>query len=408
MTTTLEITGLATGGDGVARDNGLVVFTPRTAPGDLVTADVRVEGRVGRGALVRVERAGAARVAPMCAHYAPPDRCGGCQLQHVDINAQREAKRLMVRDAFQRIARRAVPLPEIHTGEAWRYRRALTLAIRRDGDRALAGLRAFDDPEAVFDLHDCLITDRRVVEAWRAIMAAAAHLPAAARLRGTVRWLDERPSLVLEGGEEWPSLGAFLDAVPSLAAVWWQAEGRRRRLVADRRPAGAPGASFVQVNAEVAARLQADVVAKVLAYAPTTVVDAYSGTGDFAVQLAAHGITVAAVELDEEATAWAAQRLPAPSRAIAARVEDLLPRLLPADVVIMNPPRAGVDAKVTTLLRAAASRPQAIIYVSCDPATLARDVSRLEGWRVNSLTCYDMFPQTAHVESVCELVPEAT
>lgn len=401
----LEVASLAAGGDGVSRHDGLVVFTPRVAPGDLVEADVRVEGRVGRGTLARVVRPGAARVDPACAHYAAPDRCGGCQLQQVEIGAQREAKRRMVADAFARIAKRAVEPPPIHAGAPWRYRRALTLAIRRRDGRTWAGLRAFDDPEAVFALDDCLITDARVVGAWRAILAAAAHLPEGPRLRGTVRWLDDRPLLVLEGGTDWPGLPAFLDAVPTLAAVWWQADGKRRRLVADRRPAGVPGASFAQVNAEVAERMQADVVARTLAHAPAQVVDAYSGGGDTAAALAAQGVRVTAVELDEEATAWAASRLAPPSRAIAARVEDVLARLLPADVVLLNPPRAGVDARVTAAL--AQRPPRAIVYVSCDPATLARDVARLPGWRVASLACYDMFPQTAHVETVCELVPEA-
>lgn len=402
---TIEIASLANGGDGVARQDKLVVFTPRTAPGDLVEVDVRVEGRVGRGTLRRVLRAGPGRVEPACAHYAPPDRCGGCQWQHVSLDTQRAAKQQMVADAFARIAKRPVPVPEIHGGDGWRYRRSLTLAIRRDGARTWAGLRAHDDPEAVFALVDCQITDTRVVEAWRAILTAADHLPPGDRLRGTVRWLDARPLFVLEGGTEWPALGAFLDAVPSLAAVWWQAEGRRRRIVADRRPSTLPGASFVQVNADVSTRMQADVLAAVLAYAPKTVVDCYSGSGDLAHALASHGVQVAAVELDEEATAWAAERLIAPSRAIAARVEEVLPRLLPCDVVVLNPPRAGVDARVTAALTA--QPPKAIIYVSCDPATLARDVARLAGWRVRRTTCYDMFPQTAHVETVCELIPEA-
>ncbi|MCE9637559.1 MAG: hypothetical protein K8T90_17810 [Planctomycetes bacterium] len=404
-TASLEIASIASGGDGVARHDGLVVFTPRTAPGDLVEADVRVEGRVGRGTLERVVRAGPGRVAPACTHYAAPDRCGGCQWQHVSLGTQRAAKQQMVVDAFARIAKRTVALPEILGGDGWRYRRALTLAIRREGTRTWAGLRAHDDPEAVFALTDCLITDERVVAAWRAILAAAVHLPAGERLRGTVRWLEERPLFVLEGGTEWPRLGAFLDAVPSLGAVWWHAEGRRRRIVADRRPAEVPGASFSQVNAEVSARMQADVVAAVLAHAPKTVIDCYSGGGDVACALAERGVQVAAVELDEEATAWAAQRLPAPSRAIAARVEDVIERLLPSDLVILNPPRAGVDARVTAAL--SSRPPKVIIYVSCDPATLARDVARLAGWRIRNLTCYDMFPQTAHVESVCELVPEA-
>lgn len=405
---TLEVTGIAAGGDGVARLDGLVVFVPRTAPGDRVVADVRTEGRVGRGRLVEVGRPGPARITPACPHYPAPDRCGGCQLQHLTLEAQREAKRVMVRDAFQRIARREVPLPEICGGAAWRYRRTLTLAIRRRADgTCVAGLRAFDDPEAVFDLRDCLLTDERVLAAWREVVGAARHLPDAPRLRGTVRRIGDETGLVLEGGRDWPALAAFLEAVPSVSAVWWHAEGRRRQLVADRRPAGTPAASFAQVNAEVAGALQAELLERVRAHAPRTVVDAYSGAGETAAALAAEGVQVAAVELDEEATAWAAARLPAPSRAIAARVEDLLPRLLPADVVILNPPRAGVDARVTDALRRATPAPRAILYVSCDPATLARDVARLEGWRVHALTCFDMFPQTAHVESLCELRPEA-
>jgi 23S rRNA (uracil1939-C5)-methyltransferase len=257
----------------------------------------------------------------------------------------------------------------------------------------------------VFDLHDCPITDDRVLRAWRSVLAAAAHLPDGARLRGTVRWSGEQPAFVLEGGTEWPALQAFLDAAPTLAAVWWQGAGKRRRLVADRRSAATPGASFLQVNGELAARMHRDVVGRVLAHEPTTVVDAYSGAGETAVALAAEGARVTAIELDEEATAWAAARLPEGSRAIAARVEDVLPRVLPADVVILNPPRAGVDARVIKTLLRSRPAPRAIVYVSCDPATLARDVARLDGWHVHALACHDLFPQTAHVETVCELRP---
>ena len=90
-----------------------------------------------------------------------------------------------------------------------------------------------------------------------------------------------------------------------------------------------------------------------------------------------------------------------------ARVEDAIRNTLPADAVILNPPRAGVDARVTSALEKATSAVRAIVYVSCDPATLARDLSRLPGWKIAKLTAFDMFPQTAHVETVCELVPAA-
>jgi tRNA/tmRNA/rRNA uracil-C5-methylase (TrmA/RlmC/RlmD family) len=88
-------------------------------------------------------------------------------------------------------------------------------------------------------------------------------------------------------------------------------------------------------------------------------------------------------------------------------VEDALPSALPADVVVLNPPRKGVDERVTTELQERASDTRAIVYVSCNPATLARDLARLPRWRIASLISFDMFPQTAHVETVCELIPEA-
>src|SRR5579863_1518842 len=98
--------------------------------------------------------------------------------------------------------------------------------------------------------------------------------------------------------------------------------------------------------------------------------------------------------------------VPVPCRRGAARVEDALPRALPVDVVILNPPRTGASMSVIAALRDASPSPRAIVYVSCDPATLARDVGRLAGWRIAALRSFDMFPQTAHVETVCELVPE--
>jgi 23S rRNA (uracil1939-C5)-methyltransferase len=406
---TLDVESIAAGGDGVARSDGLVVFLPRTAVGDRVVAGVTVKGRMARGVVETIERAGPDRVDPECAHYQG-DHCGGCQLQHLSVPAQREAKRRIISDSMRRIGKRDVPPPEIHSGaNAWRYRRKLTLALRKRGDAWIAGLHAYDDPSHVFSLQDCRISDERLLSVWPEILAASAHFPAAIQLRGAVRLLGDaanRAAFVLEGGRDWPSHEAFFAAVPSLAALWWIPENGARRLVGDRRDKQEPGASFAQVNPEVAMKLEAFVVDAVMSRAPATVVDAYSGAGDVAVALARKGARVVAIELDAEASAWAASRLPAGSRAVTARVEDAIRNTLPADVVIVNPPRAGVDTRVTAALANASPAPRAIVYVSCDPATLARDVSRMPGWKVARLTAFDMFPQTAHVETVCELVPE--
>jgi 23S rRNA (uracil1939-C5)-methyltransferase len=101
------------------------------------------------------------------------------------------------------------------------------------------------------------------------------------------------------------------------------------------------------------------------------------------------------------------EQLRPPSAAIAGRVEDHIAAALPADVVMLNPPRGGLDARVTDALQQVERTPGAVLYTSCDPATLGRDLARLTRFRLASVRSYDMFPQTAHVETVCELVPEA-
>lgn len=403
---TVDIASIAAGGDGVARAGGLVVFVPRTAPGDRGDVEYALQGRLARGRLLSVERPSPDRVEPPCAHYVE-DRCGGCQLQHMALDAQRAAKADIVADAFARIARRpldAAP-PVQGAGEPWRYRRKLTLALRSVGGRWIAGLHPYDAPGRVFALRDCPITDERVVAIWGAVMGAAGLLPRVPALRGAVRLLDDGASFVLEGGQRWPAAERFFEAVPAIAALWWQPEGGRRRLLHDRRRDAVPGASFVQVNPAVAGALEAHVRSRILARRPATVIDAYAGAGDTAVALADAGIAVRAIELDAEAAAYAASRLPAGSEARAGRAEDLLPGWLPADAVLVNPPRAGVHERVTAAL--SATPPRHLVYVSCNPATLARDVARLPGFRVAAVAAFDMFPQTAHVETVCELVPEA-
>jgi 23S rRNA (uracil1939-C5)-methyltransferase len=178
-----------------------------------------------------------------------------------------------------------------------------------------------------------------------------------------------------------------------------------RRLLHDRRTRKSAGASFAQINQAVAAELRDYVVRRVLSREPQKVVDAYAGIGDTAEAIAESGAMVTAIELDQEAERWCRSRLPESSRSIHARVEDVIHETLPADSVILNPPRAGVDARVTDVLEATTPHPRSIVYVSCNPATLARDLSRLPSYRIESIVAFDMFPQTAHVETVCELVP---
>jgi 23S rRNA (uracil1939-C5)-methyltransferase len=400
----------------------MVAFVPRTAPGDLARVRLAPGERFARGVLDAVVEPGPGRVEPPCPHYVH-DRCGGCQLQHLAYDAQLAAKRTIVGDALARIGRVAADVAPVEASpRPWRYRRKLTLALRRRGSGWIAGLHPYDRPGDVFALADCPITDERVVAVWRDVLAAAAHLPAdAPALRGAVRLLGDggvpgeptRAAFTLEGGRAWPGARAFAAAVPALAAVWHTPDAGRRQLVVDRRADAAPGASFAQVNPAMAAVLGRAVVDAALAFAPARVVDGYAGAGDTAAALVGRGVSVTAIELDAEAARYAADRLGAAGRAVVGRVEDELPAALPADVVVLNPPRAGLDARVPDALERAAAgafgpAPRGLVYVSCNPATLARDLARLPSYRVRSVRPFDMFPQTAHVETlvVVERAPD--
>jgi 23S rRNA (uracil1939-C5)-methyltransferase len=402
----LHVASVAAGGDGVGRDEGLVVFVPRTAPGDLARVRIVSRKRFARGRLESVVLASRERVEPPCPHYEV-DRCGGCQLQHMRYGAQLDAKRGIVRDSIERIAKRTVDVPDTHPSEReWRYRSTLTLAMRRSGTDWMTGLHPYDDPVAVFQLADCPITEERVVATWREIMSASSFLPDVAELRGTVRRAGEELVVLIRGAVEWPASKAFFAAVSSASALWWAPDEQRQRLLHERRHA-AEGTSFGQINAGVAEVLRAHVLARVAAYAPATVIDAYAGTGETAMALAASGVRVTAIEVDRDAAALCAARLPAGSRSLVGRVESLLISALPADVVIVNPPRIGLHERVTTTLQEQRQPPRAVLYISCDPGTLARDLGRLPRYRIASIEVFDMFPQTAHVETVCELVPAA-
>lgn len=400
----VEFTGIAAGGDAVGRTQGMVVFVPRGAPGDVAVVDLTPSRRFARGRLRSIESPSADRVEPPCPHYTI-DRCGGCQIQHLSYDAQLRAKSSIIVDAVRRIGKRELAGIDVAPSDAqWRYRRKLTLHLRRRGSSWIAGLHPFDDPSAVFDLDDCPITDERVMSVWSDLRTAFNYLPDEPELRVAVRLLPGGVAVVVEGGGAWPQPDRLFESMPSILELWWKPEHGRLRRLAGRDVDSRSGASFVQVNAKVAARLQHHVLDRISAHRPRRVVDGYAGGGAVALALASRDVTVTAIELDAEAVARFGDRLAAPSRAIVGRVEDHLADALPADVVLLNPPRAGVDARVTDILERSANPPRCVVYVSCDPATLARDLARMPRYRLAEARAYDMFPQTAHVETVCELV----
>ena len=323
----------------------------------------------------------------------------------------------MVRDAMQRVAKRDVPLPNLMTANAWEYRERLTLSLRTRGGQVTGGLIPFVRPALPFDLQECAIAHPVLVECWRAIRTQLRGVPASNGEQATqlsIRLVDEtaqKVAVVVAGVEVWNGAdqwaAGIAAATPLISAVWVEsARGRRSHLFGD---SDAAVLAFAQVNRAVSRALRDYVVRTIRALRPASVIDAYAGRGDLTVALAPDGFSVVAIEADRAATYDASDRVTGfPLVSVqTALVEDALPDVLPADVVVLNPPRRGVDVRVCAALADAADGGvRAIVYVSCDPATLARDLSRLPRWRIASLECFDMFPQTAHVETVCVLVPE--
>jgi 23S rRNA (uracil1939-C5)-methyltransferase len=162
------------------------------------------------------------------------------------------------------------------------------------------------------------------------------------------------------------------------------------------------GGGFVQVNQEAGEALHGWIRERIGTVAGRTVVDAYCGVGSLGRALARDGGKVVGIESDPGAVSAARRGAPPGFRVVQGRVEEELEELMPADILLLNPPRAGVDASVPDQVRSNA--PRRVVYVSCDPATLARDLKRLGGmFSLEEIRAFDLFPQTAHVEAVALL-----
>jgi 23S rRNA (uracil1939-C5)-methyltransferase len=400
----VRILRLAAGGDGVGRlADGRTVFVPRTAPGDLVElARVREHRRFARARLGRVLEAGEARVPPRCPHYER-DECGGCQVQHLSSAAQREARRGFVGDALRRIARLDVTDPPLEAADAeFDYRTKITLAVSPDGRRI--GLHPYERADEVFQLEWCHITVPALMELWRAVRAVSRLLPP--RLRQVVLRLDRaggRHLLLLTGpGEVWQggrALASALAGRDASATVWWQPEGGAARAVGGAAEAF-PATVFEQVNPAMGDRVRAFALEALGPAAGCRVWDLYAGIGETTAALARAGAAVESVEADPRAVAEAEARGPR-ARRLVGRVEHVVGELAPPELVVTNPPRTGMDPRVSAALERLA--PRRVAYISCDPATLARDLALMPGYRVAALRAFDLFPQTAHVETVALL-----
>ena len=425
----LDVERIAYGGDGVGRADGLVVFVPWTAPGERVRARiVERHPRYARARLEGVLAAAGARVEPGCPVFGI---CGGCQIQHLDRQAQLASKARAVVDAFERIA--GVPLPAPlacePAAEPWHYRRRATFTWRRREGGSTLGFHAAEDPAAIVDVEACPIFAEPGNVALAGLREALSTAPVDGdgpeEARVAVRALpgmDVQAGVFSDTVERARELAIHCAALTGIATTWGARGGAAGPF------ALAPGAPRLATRIEIGGLrlrvgfdsfLQADPVAAATLYDAALeglaarpgdrVVDGYAGIGAVTCRLSRAGVRVTAVEAhpgaasDLRANASATGGEPVHVLEIPAeRVDWRRPR---PDGVVVNPPRAGCSAAVLdSIARSSARR---MVYVSCDPTTLARDVRRLGGaWRLESIRAFDLFPQTAHVETVASLSRE--
>lgn len=417
----LRVESIAGGGDGVARQaDGRVVFVPRAAPGDRLRARIVEERRSwARGRIVELLEPGSGRREPPCPYYAV---CGGCQLQHLGVPEQREARRRIVEDALRRIGGLDLEVPPLETaGPELGYRTRIALTLRRGEDGVTAGYHRFDRPAELVDVAECPLAEPAVNRAWRALRDAwgegARRLPGGRELRITVRGsASGEVSLVVQGGEasDPGDPEGVADAVPALRAYHWRdASGRRRRLAGRETledvwsglSLGLRPEAFLQVNRAVSEAMDRHLEERLGPAPGRRLLDLYAGVALRGLRWALAGAEVAACEVGGDAVETAreaARTHGAEIRIVRGRLEDRLDALLPADGAVVNPPRAGLSRPVSR--RLALGGAGKLAYVSCDPATLARDLRRLgEGWSVEEVRAFDAFPQTAHVETIAWL-----
>ena len=394
----VRITGITSSGEGVGRlADGRAVFIPRTAPGDLVRPDdVQLHARFARARLGLLLEPGPDRVEPLCSHYAT-DQCGGCQLQHLSAPAQRSAKREMVEETLRRIGKLDVTVPPVTPGGDWGYRTRFTLTRDTAGT---VGFHRLGQQGQIFQLISCPIASPEANALWAAIRGI--ELPAGTE-RITVRaGKGEAPALVLHAAEQPAAIGlaalrGALSRAGASPTLWWQL-GRGSLTPLEGTTTAAP--SFSQVQPALGDTIREYAVAELGPASGALAWDLYAGAGQASLMLAEAGAQVESVELDGDTVTSADTTTPHPRiHRHAGRVEQLVHRLAKPRLVYTNPPRAGMGAEVVGAIRAAG--PERVVYVSCDPATLARDIRDLgDRYRVRSVHSWDLFPQTAHVETV--------
>ncbi|HXI23033.1 MAG TPA: class I SAM-dependent RNA methyltransferase [Pyrinomonadaceae bacterium] len=393
------------GGLGLAHADGRTVMVALAAPGDRLRVRVeRVKGSVAFASIEEIIEPSPDRSAPPCPYFG---RCGGCDFQQMNYETQLAAKKEIIRDCLHRIAKIDAPDFQIVAApNQWHYRSRAQWQFDADGKR----LGYFESgSRRVCDVTDCavLVPELQwVLEDMRAGMADESLASDARYFRAIA---GDGTAVVAAGFERAHRTSHQQPAHEHSASSTEEEIGEVTRTIAgETYRLGAE--SFFQTNVDLLPQLIEEAIGQ---QHGDTAVELYCGVGLFTVPLARRFKDVTGVEDDADATEFAQQNL-AHADLSNAEVEksdvgnwlarnEHNPRFAPLDFVLLDPPRAGAESRVISgILKL---KPKRLCYVSCDPATLARDLSKIiaGGYSLDSILAFDMFPQTHHVETVVHL-----
>lgn len=389
----VKIDDVAFGGDGVARVSDFVLFVPFTVDGDEVEAEVTdIKKYYGKGRIVRLLKPSPSRVPSPCPYYT---LCGGCRMQHISYPHQLELKKRQIEEALKRIAGIFTPpvAPVTPSGQPFGWRgKAEFHHSGRGGKTAHIGFMA-SKSNSIIDIESCLIVNESINQKYALLRKKMIEGAILALRRRLVVWADQP-------GEPRTEVFTGKGNPPDIVRI---VLGKRLTV---------PGAGFFQANIFLAESLTELVVEMATLSGGETVIDLYGGVGLFSLFLGSGANHLFCIERDEEAVRCARINLNrqglTEAKCYQGDAADVLKRAfvvpqIKADVLVLDPPREGCSLKVIAAI--SSLQPKRIIYVSCNPSTLARDVKLLagSGYCLQIIQPLDMFPQTSHIEVIALL-----
>ena len=430
--------GLDSCGNGIGKLDGLAVFVEGALPGEIVTVEIEtVKKNYAVGKLIDVVETSPERVKPFCPLY---ESCGGCQLQHMNYSAQLKWKRQQVVDAIERIGKldNVEIFDTLGMENPLRYRNKMQFPVGKSKAGILIGCYARGSHK-IIDTNSCMIQNAGNDKILNAVKKIAAkfnlqpydedtHKGFLRHVMGRVGSNGELMVVLVTATEKFPAAKNFcralLKELPEVTSIQQNIQTFRNNVILGRDTKilfGKPtirdqigglkfnisARSFFQVNTAQAEVLYKTALDFCELHGRETVIDAYCGTGTISLFLAKRARKVFGVEVVSSAISDAKKNARENNirnaEFIVGDAVKILPKLFDSGIVA-DPPRAGCDKKVLETF--AAMRPEKIIYVSCNPATLARDLKILDelGYVTKKIQPVDMFPFTSHVEAVAQVV----